>query len=230
MHVGASWKERARQEHLAAGAFMHVAQELAETGCEPIILALAARAAWDEVRHAEICRQMAVRLLDGVTVPRAYRGLPSLPAHDGADGATRTLLHVVEMCCLSETLTAVCFTEMLARATNPGAKSAVAALLEDELDHGRLGWAYLASRTRSGAVAGLVDALPALLNRTVRPAIETSVGADDPEMEAFGFLGDGGRRAAIGRALNEVILPGFDTLGIETAGVTVWVRDLLCSP
>ena len=51
----------------------------------------------------------------------------------------RVLLHVVEMCCMSETLTGVYFTEMLARTTDVVAREAIESLLEDEIDHGRVG-------------------------------------------------------------------------------------------
>ena len=55
--VGGVWRERRRQEHLAVGAFALLAAELAADGCEPVVLALAARAASDEVRHAEQAQQ-----------------------------------------------------------------------------------------------------------------------------------------------------------------------------
>ncbi len=211
--VAATWKERARQEHLAVGAFSLVAQELAAEGCDPIVLALATKAAWDEVRHTDICRKMAHAL--GAGVPAAYRGLPKLPMHAGADARTRVLLHVVEMCCLSETLTGVYFTEMHKRATNPIVRAVVASLLEDELDHGRLGWAYLAARKRDGTLEGLEPALPAMFDRTVTRALAPRDGGDDdPAIEAFGFLGNAASRETIERAVAEVIKPGFAALGV----------------
>ena len=172
--VGATWRERARQEHLAVGAFALLARELAEEGCDSIVLALVTKAAWDEVRHETICRKLGAALLGEREIPARWRGVPNPPSH--ADPRTRTLLHMVEMCCLSETLTGVHFSEMLARASNPVAHDAVAALLEDEIDHGRAGWAYVGARKRDGALDGLAGALPALLDRTVGRAL---VARDD---------------------------------------------------
>jgi len=212
--VAATWKDRARQEHLAVGAFSLVAQELAAIGADPIVLALATKAAWDEVRHTDICRRMALAL--GAEVPSAWRGVPKVPMHGDADPKTRTLLHVVEMCCLSETLTGVYFTEMQKRATNPIARAVVASLLEDELDHGRLGWAYLAARKRDGTLEGLEGALPQMIERTIgRAKTPREGGDDDPAMEAFGFLGNRATRETIDRALHEVIEPGFAELGVK---------------
>lgn len=222
--VGATWRERARQEHLAVGAFALLARELAEEGCDSIVLALVTKAAWDEVRHETICRKMAAALLGEREIPARWRGVPNPPSH--ADPRTRTLLHMVEMCCLSETLTGVHFSEMLARASNPVAHDAVAALLEDEIDHGRAGWAYLGARKRDGALEGLAGALPALLDRTVgRALVPREGGDDDPAMEAFGFLGNEASRAMIVRALHDVVLPGFETVGVDLAAARAHVAE-----
>jgi hypothetical protein len=214
--VGASWKERARQEHLAIGAFALVAQELAAEGCDAIVLSLVTKAACDEVRHADICTKMAIALLGEENVPVRYRGLPNVPKHGGESASTRVLLHVVEMCCLSETITGVYFTEMHRRATNPVARAVIASLLADELDHGRVGWAYLAARHRDRKLDGLESALPAMLVRTVDRALAPRAGAeDDVAMEAFGFLGNAAAREAVERAANEVIKPGFAQFGVR---------------
>ena len=124
-----------RQEHLAVGAFALMTPELAGIGCEAAVLGLVARASADEVRHAEVCRRMAVIMLGEDQVPPAWRGLPKVPLQVGADARTRALRHVVEMCCLSETLTGAFFTEMHARATDAVARTVVESLLEDEIDH-----------------------------------------------------------------------------------------------
>jgi hypothetical protein len=223
--VGKTWRERMRQEHLAVGAFAMLAQELAEIGCDPIVLSLVTRASADEVRHAEVCRRVAVALLGASAVPARFRGLPKIPAHVGATRETRALLHVVEMCCLSETLTGVYFTEMLARATNEGARAVLESLLEDEIDHGRVGWAYLADRARTKSTDGLAAALPQLLERTVGRALignRSSGGPDDRTMEAFGYIGGDTSAEIFRRTLRDVIFPGFETLGVDIGpGVAV---------
>ena len=216
--VGASWRERRAQEHLAVSAFAIVARELAEVGCDPVVLALVTRAASDEVRHAEVCRRLAVALLGERAVPARVRGAPKIPLHEAATPEARALFHVVEMACLSETLTGVFFTEMVARTTDAGAKVAIEALLEDEIDHGRLGWAYLAERARAGSVGGLAEALPSMLVRTIDPVVRAAAKAtreDDAALEALGYLGPRASAAVYLRALRGVILPGFEELGIE---------------
>jgi hypothetical protein len=218
--VGREWRERMRQEHLAVGAFALLTQEVAAEGCPPAILSLLARAASDEVRHAEICRQMAVALLGEHGVPAYYRGLPKVPRHEPSTAEERTLLHVVEMCCLSETLTGVYFTEMIARATHPTARAAIESLLEDEIDHGRVGWAYLAARKGDARLVTLAGALPSMLDRTAGRALRDfarRAEPDDPAREAFGHLGARAGATAVRRALRDVIVPGFEQLGVDLA-------------
>jgi hypothetical protein len=227
--VGDTWRERMKQEHLAVGAFALLAQELAEDGCDPVVLSLVTRAANDEVRHTEVCRRMAVALLGEAEVPARLHGVPKVPQHPQSSREERVLLHVVEMCCLSETITGVYFTEMLGRATQPTARAALESLLEDEIDHGRVGWAYLSTRARDARLDGLAAALPALLERTVGRALRVADRSheDDAAMESYGWLGRTTAMTTIRRALREVIVPGFETLGVDLSVARSAIDKLL---
>ncbi len=225
--VGAAWRERMRQEHLAVGAFSLLARELAQEGCSSVVLSLVTRAASDEVRHAEICRRFAVALLGEREVPARYRGLPKVPMHDGATRAERVLYHVVEMCCLSETLTGVYFTEMIARSTDAVAREAVESLLEDEVDHGRVGWAYLAERAGERRLGGLARALPSMIDRTFRGVLGATRRAppDDAALERCAYLGARSGADVYGRALRDVILPGFEEVGVDLGPTRAFVAE-----
>jgi hypothetical protein len=227
--VGASWRERMRQEHLAVGAFTLLARELAEEGCSTGILSLVTRASADEVRHAEICRRFAVRLLGEDEVPKGFRGLANVPMHPDARPAERVLFHVTEMCCLSETLTGVYLTEMLARTTDEVARTAIESLLEDEVDHGRVGWAYLAERARQRHTGGLAEALPAMIDRVFGRVLRMGrvgrVAGDDLELESCGYLGLGAAIELYEDALRRVILPGFETLNVDLGPTRTLLRD-----
>lgn len=216
--VGKSWRERAWQEHLAVGAFAILTTELAADGCDNAILERVARAASDEVRHARICQRMANALLGADATPARARGLPNVPRYAGTEPADRALYHVVEMCCLSETVTGVCFTEMLARASDRTAHAVLESLLADEIDHGRVGWAYLAARRAEQRLGDLSRELPKMLERVFRPLLVPPAlppEADDPALEAFGWLGPRALREQVKESLNDVILPGFEELGVD---------------
>jgi hypothetical protein len=221
-----------RQEHLAVGAFALLSRELAEQGCSPGVLSMATRAADDEVRHAEICRRFAEATLGPSEVPRRFRGLPDVPMHDRATASDRALLHVVEMCCLSETLTGVFFTEMLTRTTDPVAREVVESLLEDKIDHGRLGWAYLAERVAERSASALSTGLPAMIDRTFRGVLEAArrSPADDAHLEAHAYLGLRASADIYRRALRDVILPGFESLALDMTAARALMdeRGWLC--
>jgi hypothetical protein len=217
--VGAAWRARMEQEHLAVGAFSRLALDLAEVGCDSVVLALVTRAAADEVRHADVCRRMAARHLGDGAIPGRLRGLAGFATRAGATTQEDVLLHVVEMCCLSETFTGAYFTEMLERTTNPMARAAVESLLQDEIDHGRVGWAYLAQVKRDGGGALLDGALHELLLTTVKPVFDEATlypEADDPRLEAHAYLSTAAARAIYAKTLADVVLPGFDALGVQT--------------
>jgi hypothetical protein len=225
--VGESWRRRMRQEHLAVGGFAQLTLELAAVGCSSAVLGLVARASADEVRHVELCRQFAVALLGEQAVPRGWRGVPSLPPHAGHDAATRALFHLVEVCCLSETMTGVYFTEMRARASHPAARAAIDSLLEDEIDHGKVGWAYLAERARGGSLGDLPEALAEMIERTFGEALRRLQIVDDPRAEKYGYLPGEASTQAVRRALAEVVVPGFEALAIPLGHARPTIDRLL---
>jgi len=218
--VAESWNFRSKQEHLAVGAFSLIAQELADDGCEPVVLSLVTRAANDEVQHAEICARMWSALRGEPFVAARFRGTPTMPTYEGRPPTMRVLLHVVELCCLSETFTGVAFTEMLSRATHPVAHAVVQSLLTDEIDHGRVGWAYLAERAKGKTLGGLSDELPEVTLRAMssgmKPA-ETHSADDDPTLDRWGYLGPKTVASIYRTAVREVVLPGFERFGVDTS-------------
>jgi hypothetical protein len=215
--VGDRWRARQAQEHLAVGAFSQLTWEVAAHGGDPLVLAMLTRAASDEVRHAEICRRAAVAFLGEAAVPARFSGVPRPPAHDGASGRDRTVLHVVEMCCLSETFTGVYFTEAIAMTEHAPMRVLLESLLEDEIDHGRVGWAYLASVPKP-ELGALSKALPDMLERTVGRTLRGAAHDAEPDVPARARLGHIASAPCVElfrTTLREVILPGFDVLGVD---------------
>jgi len=226
--VGGAWRARMVQEHLAVGAFSTLATDLARVGCDSVVLALVTRAAADEVRHADVCRRLAVRHLGASEVPGRLRGVPSLPVRDGATPVDVVLARVVEMCCLSETFTCAYLTTMLERTTHPTARAAVESLLEDEIDHGRVGWAYVAQVLRDGGGAGLGSMLPSLVRDAAKPVLDEAreePEADDPRLEAHAYLGRDAAAEVYARTLGDVVLPGFDAVGVDTTATRAMLRE-----
>jgi hypothetical protein len=225
--IGEEWRARMVQEHLAVGAFAEITTELATTGCDAVVLALASRASSDEVRHADVCGRIATVMLGPDAVPRRLRGVPTIPKHPAHAPSDRALLHVVEMCCLSETFTGVYLTEMLARSTHPTMRTAIEYLLEDEIDHGRVGWAHLAARVRDGRGAVVEAALPSMLERTVADVMRAARASSDdrPLLYGYGQIGPKETASLFSATLENIILPGFEATGIDARGTRDFVRS-----
>jgi hypothetical protein len=204
-----------------------LARELAEEGASPAVLSLVTRASSDEVRHAEICKRLVTVFLGEHRVPNGFRGLPRVPMYPVESASDRVLFHVTEMCCLSETLTCVFLSEMLARATHPVTRAAIESLLEDEVDHGRVGWAYLAERARKGTAGALADALAPMVERTFGPVLSAPrpTSEQDRKLETCGYLGSRTTYGIYANALRAVILPGFEKVGIDTGVLLTMLRE-----
>lgn len=189
-----------------------------------VVLALVTRAASDEVRHREVCQRLAAEFL-GASVPTGFRGVPTIPRHPGVSPADRALLHLVEMGCLSETLTGAYLTQMLARATNRAMRAAIGSLLQDEIDHGRLGWAHLAACARDGTAACVGPALPAMLERTMGGVMRapSPSAPSDRVLAAYGQIPLHEAKECFAETLRDVILPGFATLGVDLAAARAHV-------
>jgi hypothetical protein len=212
------WHGRAEAELRASGSFAYLAGELAAAGASAELVALAQRAVHDERRHARICWQVACAFA-GRELPPPRVLTVTVPRHEGASPVLRRVLHVVGMCCLNET-SGNAFLE-LCRAGARGAlvRAALHELACDEIDHARLGWAFVASPAVDDATrAELAAWLPELLaenlaswrRRLVRPISDALVAQGCPRANDVD--------AAIAAAMTELIVPGFARLGItETA-------------
>lgn len=213
--VGQSWLWRMKQEQLAVSLFSQLAVELAELGCEPIVLEMITKAATDEVHHARACGQLAREWLGADAVPVFFHGRAMLPTWPEATREQTLALHIIEICCVSETLTGVFFTEMLERTSEPLAREIVRSLLADEIDHGRVGWAYVHELKQRGCDLSFFSRyLPEILKRQVADVVNPPGGPDDDALEAHGFLGHNAAAEVYRRGLADVVVPGFAQLGI----------------
>ena len=111
------------------------------------------------------------------------------------------------------------FTAMLPRASHPTAKALIESLLEDEVDHGRVGWAYLEQRRSDGTLTGLEAHLEAIADRTVGAVVRDAAASpepSDPRAESLGHLGLDEAATLYVDALEQVIMPGLDQVGVGT--------------
>lgn len=174
----------------------------------------------DRMSHVLMLGGMALVGCGGSTLPEPDRASSDATPHELEDAAPADAAS-----------TDVTFPFETNAALLDAARLVVESLLEDEIDHGRVGWAYLATRARSASLAGLANALPAMLDRTFGRALRGLGRVEDNDvMEAFGYVRDGACKGISRRALRDVVIPGFETLGVDLSAVrgpvAAWLEGL----
>jgi hypothetical protein len=222
-HAAATHLRRAALELQGAAAFTAVTQALLELRAPTPVIDLCARAISEELRHSDIYMALARAYSDAaLQAPRASSiDIPKYPAA-GADG--ERLLRVVGMCCVNETM-ACSFLELcFAGAKAPLARRGIQEILEDEIRHARVGWAYLGSSDVGPAERRLVSLWLVPIFRAQwnhwqehianLPAIDL-VEHGCPFPEAI--------ERASRESIHALILPGFARAGVDVSAARQWV-------
>ncbi|HEY6098340.1 MAG TPA: ferritin-like domain-containing protein, partial [Anaeromyxobacter sp.] len=146
--AASAWTFRCRVELEAEARFERLAGRMERIGAAGELVALARRASADERRHAALCAEQAA-LLGETAAVGPVQDVPeiapaTLPLGD------RVLYEVVAACCISETESMGVLTTLLDAARAPGLRRTLRELASDEVQHARLGWAYLARAHAAG--------------------------------------------------------------------------------
>lgn len=223
--IATIWLYRAAMERRVADAFEVVRDALRRRNAGPPLTALATRAIDDEYRHAELSRIVASRFA-GTPLDAPARLVLEVPKHVRASPELKDSLFVVGQCVLNET-TASAFLEVcLAHARGALARTALRELLSDEIDHGRIGWAYLASapETTRAEIARWLLPMAFLNLRTWR-----AQSPDDPRHREtwteHGAPPADVTHAALADALRTLIVPGLRDLRMRTDALERWLDD-----
>ncbi|MEM9693849.1 MAG: hypothetical protein AAGA56_14980 [Myxococcota bacterium] len=152
------WAGRARNEYGSVHQFSSLTHALTVARAPLHLLGALARLITDEVRHAELCAEMAVACdpagpvreprIFRFPVPRAPWGAPPLEIASG-DGPPRALYRwaadvVFCACCIGETLSRPMLAAVETVATDPVVEAVAAQILRDEHLHAQFGWEALA--------------------------------------------------------------------------------------
>jgi len=195
-----AWARDGLMEHASVASFGRFALELLAAGAPAALVADAHRAALDEVRHAKLCLSLASAYSGDSIVPGPFDFGRGVAIESNLPGiAARTFLEG----CVGETLAAVQAVEQLAAATDPAVRAVLEIIAEDEARHAELAWRTVAWALKSGGEpvrAALREALG-------RVTISAGDGAADATLRAHGRLDGVSTRAAMERALREVVLP-----------------------
>lgn len=218
--VGEIWRSRAASELRAGSGFAQAVVGLYAIGAHPDVLALATRAAHEETEHAQSCHALAELYLDvPLRFPRAE--LAPMPPHRGATDALRATLHVIGLSCINETIACEFVATCLDVSEASAVREACARHLRDEIGHARVGWAHLASGVLDAQDRAQVASwLPRLVQANARHWLARMRTLPPEGVPKHGYPALAALDAAVGRALREVVLPGFAHVGIDVSRAT----------
>jgi hypothetical protein len=223
--LGHIWLYRAATERRVADSFEVIEASLRRRGAPEPLVAIAARAVDDEYRHTELSRVVASRFA-GRELEAPTRLPLELPKHEGASAALRDTLFVVGQCVLNETTASAFLESCLEHARGALARAALRELLSDEVEHGRLGWSYLAWLGASERAAVGPWLLPMAYLNLKLWRDETP---EDPEhvtaLSEHGAPPATTIHEALVGALHTLIVPGLKQLGMRTAPLEAWLAD-----
>ncbi|MEM9188797.1 MAG: hypothetical protein AAGF12_06455 [Myxococcota bacterium] len=220
--VAEYWLGQAASEARVAESFRSIHSSLLHLQADAGLIRLAARAVDDEHRHAALTEELACRYAGRRVGPHPVLA-PQQPRHERAASETlRHALFVTGQCALNETFATAYLSAARRGAESPIARHALRELLEDEIDHSRIGWAFLAEvpvRHR----AELSDWLLPLTVCNYREWQQLQL----PENDALAPLGIPPAevaRTALFEALEGILLPGFRHVGLDTRDLEAWIR------
>ncbi|HXK20959.1 MAG TPA: hypothetical protein VNG33_24275 [Polyangiaceae bacterium] len=220
--LGALWRRRAENELRTSEVFLQLHAELSRFPTPPRVLQLCADAISDEVFHAKICARMAEHY-GCQPAPLAAPLPPRSPSFPVCSPRVHRALFAVLHCSVSETLAVTYLSACLAEASSSLLRAVLKQILQDEVRHSRIGWAVLAAPELSQADrSSIARFMPALLDACVAVWL-----ADDAEYPAepppgHGFLDQRGIATTVAAAIDGVILPGLEHLGLDAEPARAW--------
>ena len=220
-----AWRYRLGSELEAANHFRILASALGAADASGAVVGLALEAAEDELRHAELCRKLVTHFGGTVSSQPTITSRRVAPAELGA--RERLLYAIVALSCVTETLSTAILGELVDRASDSVAKQAMQSILRDEVNHSRIGWAFLAEEHARGANDCIGEYLPGMLSATVSDDLFAADAADlgAQELAGFGVLERGDRRRIVRETLDLVVFPGLERFGIDVQAGRNWLRE-----
>jgi hypothetical protein len=219
--IAAAWRRKATNELTNSTVFASLTRSLIGLRAPHEIVRCAAIAVADEVRHAEIC----------VHVARAYlpSGAPPDPSPviaepaPSADPELGAVLFTVMQSCLNEGVATVYLQRCLSESRFVLARAAIRAFLEDEIHHARIGWSLLASEVIGPSLRSAVaEALPTLLERVAEAWLANDESPLAPIPPGHGTLEKDAMPDVVRTAVEDLLLPGFDAVGIDSTRARIW--------
>jgi len=215
------WRDRCRAEASVGNVFEQLVEELASVGAPASVIELAERAAGDEERHARVCAELAAAYATEPLELHPERRVRLIDAeHD--DARVRVALHVVHVCCVSETIACAFVEACLGACDGPALAEVHRRHLGDEIRHARVGWAYLATLPED-VRAELAPRLPEILEKQLGSWLGRISELPENGVMGHAYPPRSVLVEAVHGALDDMVLPGFDHVGVPTEPARTWL-------
>jgi len=220
-----SWTLRSEEERRSAAVFSDLLALLADAEVPLDVLVEVHAIVGDEIRHAQMCADMARTL--GAPRPRSQL-LPrvGLEPITTEERRRRALEIVLVEGAIGETISSALFAAGRRSTEEPQARATLSRILEDEARHARCFWGLLDRLLSPGDAEHLADvvteALGAIEQIQVVPSLESLARGDpfDPQWAALGVLAPAVRVDAFYGAIERRVLPALTFRGMD--GSRVW--------
>jgi hypothetical protein len=199
--VAEAWLRTARGEHASVAAFARFVLQLTAVGAPAALVADAAAALADEVRHARDAFSVASALA-GVTLGAGPMDVSG--ALDGACTLEALVRDTVREGCIAESLSAAEAAVARDAASDPVVRELLAGVADDEARHAGLAWRFVRwALTRDPSLRAVVE--QELARGPELPAVTPEPHA--AAMRAFGQLPEADRAALGRRVFDAVVAP-----------------------
>lgn len=218
------WAVRHGVETGASLRFAALGEGMRGAGAPNRLVELASRASADEVRHAAHCADILRSRHAEVPSPET-RLLFFGPRDLGPE--QRLTYEVVAQSCISETESMATLVTLLDAARDEHLKTVLQELARDEVQHARLGWAYLGWAKDRLDLSFLTPFLPAMATAATGDDLfqRGPPEADDPALLLGGVVPKSERRRIYLETLDSVVIPGFEEFRIDTAPLRRWADE-----
>jgi len=238
------WAGRARAEHGSVHQFTILGHALCNARIELSVLGALARLCTDEVRHAELCAEMAIACWPEGTrrepavfrwdLPRAPWAMPPAPSDDPQPLLAWAAEAILVSCCIGETLSRPMLEAIAVVATDPLADAVARQILRDEHLHATFGWETLglllprlshaqreALERRMARAFGGVEASTAC-GISVEQVADTELEIVRGEQPNLGTLSDEQYAMIFFATMEGEVLPQLQALGLDA--MEAWRR------
>jgi hypothetical protein len=218
------WAVRHSVETGASLRFAALSQGMRAAGAPATLVDLATRASADEIRHAAHCAD--ILRARQAEVPAAETRLLFFGPRD-LPPEQRLTYEVVAQSCISETESMATLVTLLDAAEDAHLRTVLQELARDEVQHARLGWAYLSWAKNRFDLSFLSGFLPVMAGAASGADLfqPSPPGADDAGLLRSGVVPKRERRRIYLETMHSVVIPGFEEYGVETAPLRAWAES-----